>query len=795
MTITNKWLNSENKNSSYPATLSLEHIMNSEQFKKNKKKSEVDVDFNMYDTSKTLTRFSTYFYLNENQMKYIKKGKEIFYYDDNNNQLSFGLIEYINTVMVNDDNSVELQVYLRSPKLIFYGDSNNFNMKLYTTDWLGSKTYFRGRGIFFKDSLLFFRSKSGLPDTIEFKLSFDYNSYNIDTATKSSETYSHNNFRFFKSKFKLPNSEDSFYLTNFNGFITSTNSLLCSVDNLKINITHVKDILGNSLDLSKIPRDKNNNLILERNINDSVFGNLSKKNIKLTSFKYNNNIYCVGAFHEFIPILNHTIGSFKEPEINNLGQRVIINNYPEIPLCKCKKSGAELNIENISRIEDIIIFSINKEDSNYNNFIKLNKIYELSSNLNFNKNQIFYDLNGNINTYDSVDMYHIRLFNSDKHYKQSSSCILNKNDMLEGIVVGSEISNHIDAEKENHDIYNNFNNLNINKYNNHNNIIYMVPIKSIIRCLNKEKLKDLPLRINYNNFHNLYYTSRDSYSTILNISDGDKSYSINKFTESIGLTSYNYRLMNITNFNDWKDLEVLNLIPLDNNAKYGARNDGAYLPISNDQIILDNDPSQDAYLKNYAKGAIIIISRGITSFEYKRDFCKTLGAKAMIVVNNQKGNLSMGGNSDNLLSISIDNNYMKFFEKLQVTGSFFNLNVDNFYQQTGNKEWEIEYKFKENDEYIKVNNYSTFDLINIDENYSSFGIIDRFNYEIDYSKPVFIKIKEYMSDDYFNQQEKEEKEFILDWEDFNNFEDKMIYPIFKLTNINFNKSDKDPKLI
>ena len=67
---------------------------------------------------------------------------------------------------------------------------------------------------------------------------------------------------------------------------------------------------------------------------------------------------------------------------------------------------------------------------------------------------------------------------------------------IRGIVIGKE---SVTLDDSNLNIYNTLNTFNKNNYNDNNNIIYMVPIQSIIRCLNKQPLKDLPFRISYSN--------------------------------------------------------------------------------------------------------------------------------------------------------------------------------------------------------------------------------------------------------------------------------------------------------
>jgi hypothetical protein len=218
-----------------------------------------------------------------------------------------------------------------------------------------------------------------------------------------------------------------------------------------------------------------------------------------------------------------------------------------------------------------------------------------------------------------------------------------------------------------------------------------------------------------------------------------------------------------------------------------------YQDITMDQLVLSDDATLDAQLKTHAKGAIIIISRGITSFAFKRNFCKLLEAKAMIVVNSQEGILSMGGAEDELLSISVDKSYMSFFEQSSIDELKFNLNPNEFYNATENKSWELEYKYNINDEYIKVNDHSTFNLLNIDDVYYSNGVIDRFNYDIDYNKPIYIKLREFKSFDYFNQLPREEKEITLNWNDISGLEDKMDYSVFKLTNIQSKKNKDNTK--
>lgn len=799
MTILKNWSSNTSQNASYPAVMALEQSMKSEQFRKSGKQSEVEVEFNMFDTSKILTTYQLEIFVNETQMKYIKKGKDIYLYFDNNTEILLGTIDSIISVDMKTDDKTAVSMQINTDNFLFAStylkrDYFNSELKLYTKDWLGDRTNFKGLYRDAKKCFIFCRTSTDLSDRMELKLEFNLNLINTDTgveSTKKLEIFSN----FFKDDFKLPNSNDHFYYSNFSLFdFDNGDYSLFYTDNLEVKVlSGVSYKIENeveieeNIDLTNLPLDNNGILQLDRNIPGYYFGNLKKRNVKLTSFMYNDNAYCVGAFHEFIPILNYTIDSHNKPQINKLGQKEIINNYPNIPICKCKKSGAELVIENISRKEDIIIFSINKTDNNYKKFLKLNKIYNLPTNLNFNKNQLFYDIFGNINTYDSVDMFHIRLFSSDKHYKQSSSCILNKDNMLQGIIVGSEISNYLKPETENHDIYNNFNNLNNNKYNNFNNIVYMVPIKSIIRCLNKEKLKDLPFRIRYSTSTDSYYTSRDGYSSIFNIVDGDKSYPLNKFIESTSLTEWNSRIQNIEDFDNWEKVKVLNLIPLNNNAKFAARADGKYQAPTIDQIQLTDEQ------KAFANGAVIIVSRGITSFAYKRDFCKELDAKAMVVINSQEGPLGMAGEEDDLLSISIDNSYMDYFRQSSITELKINLSPNNFYIATEDKSWQLEYKYNNNNEYIKVTDHSTFNLLNIDDRYSSNGIIDRFNYDIDYSKPIYLKLIEYKPNDYFNQSIKEEKEIILDWNDISELEDQMNYSVFKLTNIQSNKSKDNNK--
>ena len=165
----------------------------------------------------------------------------------------------------------------------------------------------------------------------------------------------------------------------------------------------------------------------------------------------------------------------------------------------------------------------------------------------------------------------------------------------------------------------------------------------------------------------------------------------------------------------------------------------------------------------------------------------------MIVINSQEGELSMAGREDDLLSISIDNSYMNYFKQSSITDLKFNLKPNDFYIATEDKNWEIEYKYNINDEYIKVSDHSTFNLLNIDDIFFSNGIIDRFNYNIDYSQPIYIKLREFKSLDYFNQLPREEKEIILDWNDISELEDQMNYTVFKLTNIQSNKNKNNNK--
>ena len=132
---------------------------------------------------------------------------------------------------------------------------------------------------------------------------------------------------------------------------------------------------------------------------------------------------------------------------------------------------------------------------------------------------------------------------------------------------------------------------------------------------------------------------------------------------------------------------------------------------------------------------------------------------------------------------------MKYFENASIKGYKFSFLLNKFYTNTENEEWVIKYKYNENDEYMDVINTSTINMLNIEDKNSQFGVIDRFNHNIDYTKPIYIKLIKSntvrIDKDFYktNTSDELEKEFTLNWNDINNMDDILDIPNNKLTNL------------
>ena len=599
------------------------------------KKEEVSVNFNLFHNSNIRNSQMYDIYINNDLVELIKVGAEIFY-EKGNNKFTYGIITNILQRDFLPNNMSELSVYISSKNIVTHSNNIGKVSNVYVKDWLQVKHYFELKKVDAARNSHYYAIKSSADygEWIILQLEMKARQYNITNDTFIDLKIIQEKW-FNRSDFRIPGENTDYYYIHDSSFDiknhpddinVQNNDLIHIVDDFEFKLKDIYDNDGVLIDQNTwdttITFDNNNNLkLFGKNIPNRQFSNFDILNNKLTSFKYNGEYYCVGALHEFIPIYEPKIGQFLKPKYNNLGQIEIINNLESIPICKCSKSGVDMEIVNISRKEDIIVFKVNNTHNNFEKYKTLNEIYNLPTNLNYDKNNILFDINGYRCLYDSVDCFHIKLINTNMTTNLSSSCMYDELNNIRGIVIGKE---SVTLDDVSLNIYNRLNTFNKNNYNDNNNIIYMVPIQSIIRCLNHQPLKDLPFRILYSNEQKVYYSSNNVYSSIINIYDDNNTQSVlTNFTQSYKLTKYDNRINQISDYENWEDIKVLNLIPLDIDSKFGLGHDAnAAVTINDIKLSLDN--TQDSLLKTYAKGAIIILSRGKTSFDTKRNFCKLL---------------------------------------------------------------------------------------------------------------------------------------------------------------------------
>ena len=96
---------------------------------------------------------------------------------------------------------------------------------------------------------------------------------------------------------------------------------------------------------------------------------------------------------------------------------------------RCSETFVDMEIHNISVDLRFNNFKSNKDHKILIVYRK-NNIYNLPSELNFDTNDVYFDINGNKSIFSFVNNYHIALENTDKDYYHSSSAMFNKNKEL-----------------------------------------------------------------------------------------------------------------------------------------------------------------------------------------------------------------------------------------------------------------------------------------------------------------------------------------------------------------------------